>query len=113
MNFQHKLQSNGKWNSRSFLEQMANIGSEVERTISWKKKGNDEYSEKAFEHSLELFDLTLNAKNLTPSQTKEVARAREMWVDFIKYDNEYNCTDKHWRDYFLQLLILYKMNSTS
>jgi hypothetical protein len=108
MTYQHKNLASGRWKKLSFLEQMAHIGSEVERTISWKEKSNEEYSQKAFFRSLELFDLTLDA-NITPSQRKEVARAREIWVDFIEYDNQYKSTKKQWRNYFLQLLIALKM----
>ena len=54
-------------------EQMANIGSEIERTISWRKKGRPEIGIRAFERALELLDLTIaDAKNLT--------RLRELFV---------------------------------
>ena len=84
--FQHKTLAQGRWQNMSFLEQMANIGSEVERTISWKEKENQEYSDQAFIRSLELFDLTLDTKH-SFSRIKEIARAREMWVDFVRYGN--------------------------
>ena len=108
MNYQHKTLADGRWKEMPFLEQMANIGSEVERTISWKEKRNAKYGKQAFYRSLELFDLTLNSDHTFP-QLKEVARAREMWVDFAGYDNVYKSTKEHWRDYFLQLLYLYRM----
>lgn len=38
-NIQHKKQSQGEWVKKSFLEQMANIGSEVYRAINWRNKG--------------------------------------------------------------------------
>lgn len=86
---------------------MANIGSEVERTLSWQKKGNRDYSEKAFIRSLELFDLTLSA-NLKLSRRREVARAKELWIDFVKYGNKYKSTAEQWHKYFYQLLFAYK-----
>lgn len=100
---QHKQQAEGEWQKLSFLEQVGNIGSEVERTIKWKEKGNEEYSKMAFFRSLELFDLTLQ-DNLEYPQRKELARAREIWVDFIYFDNVYKSTSTQWRNYFLQLL---------
>ena len=60
--YQHKDLAAGHWQELSFFEQMANVGSEVERTISWKNKGNLEYSQKAFERALELLDLTIADK---------------------------------------------------
>ena len=107
-NFQHKTLAQGRWQKMPFLEQMANIGSEVERTIAWKEKGDKEYSDQAFIRSLELFDLTLGSKHTLP-KLKEVARTREMWVDFIQYGNNYNSTKKIWRNYFMQLLMAYKL----
>ncbi len=38
MTFQHKNLAAGRWHKISFLKQMANIGSEIERAISWKNK---------------------------------------------------------------------------
>ena len=40
MRFQHKELSQGKWQKMSLIEQMANIGSEVERAINWKNKND-------------------------------------------------------------------------
>ncbi len=105
-NIQHKKQAEGEWVKKSFLEQMANIGSEVYRAINWKEK-NTEYAEMAFVRSLELFDLTKQSK-LTPSQYKELTRMREIWVDYFKYDNEYNSTQESINKYFMYLTVAYK-----
>lgn len=87
-----------KWGRLSLVEQMANIGSEVERTIKWKDK-NREYSNKALERALELVDLTLaDPKNRT--RLREVARMREVLVDYFYYNNIYGSTDELWRKYF-------------
>lgn len=108
-NYQHKNLAGGQWNKLSFLEQLSNIGSEVERAIKWKGKNNKEYADLAFYRSLELIDLTLNSK-LTAPQLKEIARTREAWVDFFAYDNIYNSTAQSWQKYFMQFLIRLKMN---
>jgi hypothetical protein len=104
---QHKKQSKGDWQSKPFLEQMANIGSEVYRAINWKEKGNEEYSQLAFERSLELFDLTKESK-LTYPQYKELLRMREIWVDYFKYDNDYNSTGEGINKYFMYTTIAFK-----
>jgi hypothetical protein len=106
-NIQHKEQSKGDWHKRPFLEQMANIGSEVYRAINWRDKGNEEYAQLAFERSLELFDLSKESK-LTYPQYKELLRMREIWVDYFKYDNEYNSTGDFINDYFMYTAIAYK-----
>lgn len=59
MNYQHKQLAQGRWYQLSFVEQMANIGSEVERALNWKAKDNILYCQQAFERVLELLDLTL------------------------------------------------------
>ncbi|HAH21880.1 MAG TPA: hypothetical protein DCL49_13400, partial [Candidatus Omnitrophica bacterium] len=74
MNLAHKDLAGGRWFEFSLLEQMANIGSEIFRTISWRDKNKD-YQQKAFERSLELFDFTvLDPKNR--KRLKEILRAR-------------------------------------
>jgi len=37
-NIQHKELSQGRWQEKPFLEQMANIGSEVYRAINWEER---------------------------------------------------------------------------
>ncbi len=105
-NIQHIKQAQGDWQKKSFLEQMANIGSEVYRAIDWKEK-NKEYSDIAFIRSLELFDLTKKSK-LTPSQYRELTRIREIWVDYFKYDNQYKSTKESINSYFMYLTVAYK-----
>ena len=106
-NFQHKNLANGIWQKKPFLEQMANIGSEVYRALNWRKKGKEKYAYDAFVRSLELFDLTKESK-LTYGQGKELCRMREMWVDYFMYDNVYNSDDEFFNRYFTELTIAYK-----
>lgn len=98
MNYEHKQLAAGRWCKLNFLEQMANIGSEIFRTISWRNK-NKEYSGKAFERALELLDLTIaDAKN--KSRLKELARLREVLVDYFYFDNQFFSSDQLWQNYF-------------
>ena len=98
MNYQHQQLAGGKWFELSLMDQAANIGSEVERTILWREK-NREYSQKAFERALELLDLTISDhKNKT--RLKELVRLREVLADYFFFDNEYKSTDELWRKYF-------------
>lgn len=98
---QHKHLAAGRWFELTLIEQLANIGSEVERTILWKEKGDPQYSYMAFERALELIDLTI-ADPKNKKRLKEIVRSREALVDHFVYDNEYKTTDKQWRDYFFQ-----------
>lgn len=100
MNYQHKQLSRGRWFELTFFEQMANIGSEVERAILWRDK-NKQYSINAVERALELLDLTIaDAKNRAGSKLKELTRLREALVDYFCFDNQFSSSDKLWRNYF-------------
>lgn len=100
MSAQHQELAAGRWAQFSFVEQMANIGSEVERALNWRAKKNAAYSAQACERALELIDLTLASAKNQP-QLKEVARMREAIVDYFNGSNEYKSTDELWRKYFL------------
>jgi hypothetical protein len=99
MEYQHKNLANGRWFELSLLEQMANIGSEVERAIKWKNKNNIDYSRMAFERALELLDLTVADKK-NKKRLKEIMRVREVLADYFAFKNEYCSTDKGWQNYF-------------
>ena len=99
MSYQHAELAAGRWSQLTLLEQMANIGSEVERALNWRLKENPLYSQRAFERALELMDLTLESIE-NPARLREVARARELLVDFFLGTNEAASTEASWRSYF-------------
>jgi len=100
LSYQHKELAAGRWRELPLVAQMANIGSEVERALSWREKGNAEYSRRAFERALELVDLTLACPHRR-SRLKEIARLRETLVDYFHGANEFGSTESSWRKYFL------------
>ncbi len=99
MTFTHKELARGRWQTLPFMQQMANIGSEIERALSWNKKGDNENSTLAFERGLELLDLTIqdpaNKKRL-----RELCRLREALVDYFMGENIYRSSEKLWQNYF-------------
>lgn len=98
MNVFHDI-SQTHWESFSIFEQMANIGAEVGRAISWKEKNNYGMGINAFYRSLELVDLTIDdKKNIT--RLREIIRLREMLVDYFAGDNIYHSSDEKWNKYF-------------
>lgn len=109
MNYQHKELAAGRWSQLSFSEQMANIGSEVERALNWQAKHNTAYCQQAFERSLELIDLTLDSlKNF--ARLKEVARLREAIADYFSGTNQFKFTDESLRKYFLNFIFFARKN---
>jgi len=101
MNIEHKELAKGRWGQMSLIEQMANIGSEVNRAFNWRKKGKEDFSKKAFYRALELLDLTV-CFHKKYSQLKEILRVREALVDFFYGDNEFSSTEILWCKYFDQ-----------
>lgn len=100
MRVMHQQAASGRWFRFSLMEQLSNVGSEIERTIRWKEREELEDSRAAFERALELLDLTV-ADPKNKNRLKEILRAREALVDYFMYNNEYMTTDKFWRQYFL------------
>jgi hypothetical protein len=78
MTAQHSGLAAGRWQVLSLLEQLADVGSEVERALNWAAKGNAEYSDRALERGLEL-------------------------VDYFWGDNEFGSEERTWRRYFQAL----------
>lgn len=105
MNTVHKGLAAGRWAQLSFAEQMANIGSEIDRALNWKERGNAALADGASERALELIDLTLEHLKAFPA-LKEVARCREAWADFYFGENEYQTTAQTWKKYFLAFTYL-------
>ena len=100
MVFQHEELAAGRWGRLSLMEQMANIGSEVERALNWKAKNNPDYSRRAAERALELSDLSL-ASSRKLAHLRELARMREILADYFYGSNEYGSTEDSLKKYFL------------
>src|SRR5207244_13244430 len=82
-------------------EQLGNVGSEVSRAIRWRPR-NERLAEGAWVRALELLDLTLSDPRLRGSvaRLREIARAREVVVDFLVGSNEYSSTGDSLQRYF-------------
>jgi hypothetical protein len=66
-----------RWERFSLVEQLANVGSEVERTIRAHEAGNGSRFENALTRALALFDLTAADSRWSTPCRREVLRARE------------------------------------
>ena len=106
---QHQGLASGKWDNLNFPQQMANIGSEVERTIIWKNKKNDLYSQKAIERALELLSLTITDQK-NRSRLKALTRLREVLIDYFFGQNQYSSSDRLWQNYFYAFTYFSRIN---
>jgi hypothetical protein len=93
------------------VEQWANIGGEVQRTINWTRENKEGLKINAFRRCLELIDLTAAGLTSFP-RLKELLRARELLVDHFLYQNQYQTTQKQWERYFLPFAVAARKGST-
>jgi len=99
MGFQHKGLAEGRWAQMSLSEQMANIGSEISRALTWKRKNNDKYCLKSVVRALDLISLTIDSTTVK-SHLKELTRLREVLVDYFYGNNEFSSSEILWERYF-------------
>ena len=66
-----------RWATFSLMGQLANVGSEVERTIRAHAAGNASRFDNALARALELFDLTAADARWCGHRRREILRARE------------------------------------
>ena len=109
MTVYHPTLAAGRWQQLTLLEQMANVGSEVERAFSWKEKNNPDRSMKAFERALELLNLTLESP-INRGRLKEIARTKEIFVDLFYGQNQFASSVSSLRKYFLEFACAARKN---
>lgn len=99
----HRELAAERWWTLSLAEQLGNVGSEIGRASRWLPR-NPETARLAFHRALELLDLTLADPRLLGSRPRlrEIARAREVVVDFFAGRNEYGSTADSLQRYFDQ-----------
>lgn len=98
---QHRDLAAGRWHTLTLFEQLGNIGSEISRAGKWTGR-NEQLARGAFERALELFDLTLDDPRHRQSlpRLRELARAREVVVDFFDGSNAYGSSAADLQRYF-------------
>ena len=67
----------GRWESLTLVEQLANVGSEVDRAIKAHEAGRADRRDAAVDRGLELFDLTAADQRWRGPRRREVLRARD------------------------------------
>ncbi len=104
--WQHRDVAGARWQDLSIAEQFGHVGSEISRAIRWSTK-NPETARAALYRGLELFDLMLDAPEHRRSvaRLREIARAREVVVDFLAGANEYRSTGPSLQKYFDQFAV--------
>lgn len=101
----HPSLAAGRWFDFSLVQQMANVGSEVERSIRAREAGMDRRFENAFERTMELFDLTVADPRWRGPRLRELTRAREEFRALFFGDDGPWPTVEPVRRYYLQFAI--------
>ncbi len=100
----HKNLAGGGWQKLSLIEQLGNIGSEINRAQQWFSKDKNLY-EGAVQRTFELFDLTLTDKRWK-GRLREIARAREVFCDAVTGGKEYKSSLEDLEKYFFYFAFL-------
>ena len=102
----HLALATGRWTTLTLAEQLANVGSEVERTITaWEARRTDRF-DKALTRALELFDLTAGDDRWHGHRRREILRSREEFCRLF-FDAEWlPGAARTLRAYFLRFAVL-------
>ena len=96
----------GRWLTLSLANQLGNVGSEYERALSWKQRGEVARFELAFARLLELLDLTIADSRWQNHRLKELTRLREVICDELFNEVHEFSHPTDLRGYFLYFGIL-------
>jgi len=96
----------GRWFTMTLATQLGNVGSEYERALRWKERGDHVRFDHAFARMLELLDLTIADPRWKNHRLKELTRLREVICDeLVSETPEFNHPNDL-RKYFLYFGIL-------
>jgi hypothetical protein len=102
----HPDLADGRWFTLSLAAQLGNVGSEYERALRWKERGDEVRFEHAFARMLELVDLTIADPRWKNHRLKELTRLREVICDELCNETREFNSPSDLREYFLYFGIL-------
>jgi hypothetical protein len=102
----HRDLASGRWHTMTLVEQLANVGSEVNRAIEAQAGGRVRRRDQALKRALELFDLTGTDDRWRGHRRREVLRVREEFGQLFYVDDAPPGSAASLQRYFLQLGVL-------
>ena len=94
-----------RWHQLTLVEQLAHVGSEVERSIRANASGNRARFDNALGRALELFDLTAADERWRGPRRREILRAREEFCRVFFGDDSSDDSAHGLRAYFLHFAV--------
>jgi len=102
----HAGLAEGRWGGLTLAEQLAHVGSEVDRAIvAWEAQRPDRF-ERALARALELFDLTVRDERWRGHRRREVLRSREEFCRLFFDEHPQPGGANTLRNYFLRFAVL-------
>lgn len=101
----HPSLAGGRWQSLSLMQQLGNVGSEVDRAIRAHAQGKRDRFERALDRALELFDLTATDPRWKLHQRREILRAREQFCRVFFDETAETDLPTYLNKYFLQFAV--------
>jgi len=100
-----------RWSKMSIFEQMGNIASEVGRSFSAKRRGDDAGCAQAVGRAIDLFDATVSSLLAKRSiKVKEVLRAKEVYLSAIFDETGPSGDSQSLERYFMQYAVAARLN---
>jgi hypothetical protein len=101
----------GRWATLSLAEQLANVGSEVDRAIAaWAAQRSDRFGS-ALARALDLFDMTARDARWRGHRLREILRAREEFCRLFFEDPAPSSAASTLRRYFFHFAVLARRRS--
>jgi hypothetical protein len=101
-----------RWPELTLMEQLAHVGSEVERSIRAHEAGQQDRFQHALRRALELFDLTAGDDRWRGARRREILRAREEFCRLF-YDEWSAASARGLRNYFLAFAVAARQSSAA
>lgn len=101
----HRQHAAGRWQRLSLVEQLAHVGSEVERAIRANEADRQDRFDRALDRALELFDLTATDERWRGPRRREILRAREEFCRILFEDDVGAADVRGLRNYFLHFAL--------
>jgi hypothetical protein len=101
----------GRWATLSLAEQLANVGTEVDRAVvAWEAARTDRF-DRALARALELFDLTAGDPRWRGPRRREILRARQEFCLLFFDEDVAPGAARTLRNYFLHFALLARQRS--